>query len=161
MLAHYFARRRASHVHSDVAAADYDHFLADGEFVAQVHIEQEVDAFVHAIEVNARDAEIAAAMRADGDEYSIEPLAAQIGNREVAASRVIQFERDVASLKNFAHLRFDHVARQAVFRDSKVKHPARNRRGFENRDGVSHEGEVVRGRKSHRAATDYSYLIRK
>jgi hypothetical protein len=85
-------------------------------------------------------------------------LTAQIGNREVAAGRMIQLERDVAGLENLAHLRFDHIARQAILRDSEVQHSARNRRGFENRDRVSHEGEIVRRREAHRTAADDGYL---
>ena len=161
VLTNHFARGRAGYVHGDVTAADHDHFLADGEFVAEIHVEQEVDAFVHAIEIDPGNAEIAAAMRAHGDEHGVESLTAQIGNGEVAAGRVIQLERDVAGLKNLAHLRFDHVARQAVLGDAEVEHSARNRRGFENRDGVSHEREIVRGRESHRAAADYGNLVRK
>ena len=39
MLAHYFTRRGAGHIHGHVAAANDDHFLANGEFVAKVYVE--------------------------------------------------------------------------------------------------------------------------
>ena len=161
VLAYYFARGRAGHVHGHVAAADHDHFLADGEFVAEVDVEQKVDAFVHAIEIDTGDAEIAAAMRSHGDKHGVEALAAQIGNREVAAGRMIQLQRDVAGLENLAHLRFDDIARQAVFGDAEIQHSARHRCGFENGDGVSHESKIVRGRESHRAAAHDRYFERK
>ena len=64
MLAHYFARRRASHVHSDVAAPDNDDFLPDGELVAEIDVEQELDAAMHAVEVNTGDGEIPATVSA-------------------------------------------------------------------------------------------------
>jgi hypothetical protein len=72
MLTHHFASRRASHVHGHVAAADHDHFLADSEFVAEVYVEQKVDALVYAIEIDSGNAEIAAAVRAHGDEHGVE-----------------------------------------------------------------------------------------
>ena len=74
---------------------------------------------------------------------------------------MIQLERNIASFKNLTHLRFHYIARQAIFGDSQVQHSARYRRGFENRDGVSHQGEIVRGRKSHRAAADDRHFERK
>ena len=101
--------------------------------------------FVYAIEIDPGNAEIAAAVGAHGDENGVETLAAKIGDGEVAAGRVIQLKRDVASLKNLADLGFDHIARQAIFRDAQVKHSARNRSGFKNCDRVSHEGKIVRG----------------
>ena len=125
------------HVHGHVAAADHNHLLADGELVAQIHVEQKIDALVDAIQINARNGEIAAAVRAHGDQHGVEALVAQVGNREVASGRVIELKRDVAGLENFSHLRFHHVARQAVFGNAEVKHSAGHRRGFKNRDRSS------------------------
>src|ERR1039457_4314432 len=99
MLPHDFAGRRTRNVHGHVAAADHNHFLADGELVAEVHVKQEIDAFVNAVEVNSWDGEIAAAMRSHGDEYSIEALVTQVGNGEVASGCVIELERNVAGLE--------------------------------------------------------------
>ncbi len=161
MLLDHFAGRGASHVHGDVAAADHDYFLADGELVAEIHVEQKVDALVDAVEIDAGNGEIAAAMRANRDQHGIETLPAQIGNREVAAGRVIQLERDVAGLENLADLRLYHVARQAVFRNSQIEHSTRDRSGFEDRDRVAHQGKIVCGRKSHRAAADDGNFVRK
>ena len=72
-----FARRGTGHVHGHVAAADHEHFLADGELVAEIHVEQEVDAFVNAVEIDAGNGEIAAAMRAHRDQHRVESLAPQ------------------------------------------------------------------------------------
>ena len=44
MLLDDFARSGAGHIHGDVAAANHNHFLADGELVAQIHVEQKIDA---------------------------------------------------------------------------------------------------------------------
>ena len=100
-------------------------------------------------------------MRSDGNEHGVESLTAQVRNREVAAGCMIQLERDVAGLKNLAHLCFDHVARQAVFGNAQIQHSARHRRSFEDRDGVSHESEIVRRREPDRAATDDRHFERK
>ena len=56
MLLDDFTRCRAGHVHGDVAAADHDYFLADGELVAEIHVEQEVDALVDSVEIDAGNA---------------------------------------------------------------------------------------------------------
>ena len=121
MLPHHFASRRTRHVHGHVAAADHDHFLADSEFVAEIHVEQKIDAFVNAIEINSWNAEIAAAMRAHGHQHRIESLMAQVGDREVASGRLIELKSDVAGLENFPYLRFHHVTRQAGIRECRGK----------------------------------------
>src|SRR5208283_2221908 len=110
-----------------------------------VYVEQKVDPFMHAIEIDSRNAEIAAAVRAHSDEDSVETLPTKIGNAEVTAGSMIQLERDVASLQNLPHLRFDYVAWKAIFRDSEIQHPPRHRRGFENRNRVSHERQIMCG----------------
>ena len=56
MLAQHLAGGGARHVHGHVAAADDDHFLADGEPVAEIHVEQEIDALVNAVEIDAGNA---------------------------------------------------------------------------------------------------------
>ncbi len=146
MLADHFARRRTRHVHGDVAAADHNHLLADGELVAEIHVEQEIDAFVNAVQVHAGNGEIAAAMRAHGDQDRVEALMAQVGNREVASRSLIELESNVAGCENFPHLRFHHVTRQAVFGDAEVKHSAGHRSGLKNCDRVTHQSQVVRRR---------------
>src|ERR1019366_4907128 len=71
------ADRALSHIHGNVAAADHDHFLADGELVTQVHVEQKIDSFVDAVQIDSGNGEIAAAMSAHRKQHSIE-LAPQI-----------------------------------------------------------------------------------
>ncbi len=84
MLVDDFASRGTRHVHGDVAAADHDDFLADGELVAEIHVEQKIDAFVDAVEIDAGNGEVAAAMRADGDQHRVEALRRR---SEIAKSR--------------------------------------------------------------------------
>ncbi len=105
--------------------------------------------------------EIAAAVRAHGDQHRVESLAAQIGDGEVAPGGMIQLQRDVAGLKNLAHLRFHHIARQAVFRNPQIQHSAGDRSGFKNRDRIAHQREIVSGRQSHRPAADHRNLVGK
>ena len=44
VFAQHLARSRTCHIHGDVPATEYDNAFADGEFVAQVNVEQEIDA---------------------------------------------------------------------------------------------------------------------
>src|SRR5207253_8252874 len=66
---------------SDLASDDND-LLADGELVTEVYVKQEIDAFVHSIEINTRNAEITATMGTHRDQNGIESLLAQIRDHE-------------------------------------------------------------------------------
>ena len=93
---------------------------------------------MHSIEINTRNAEITATMGTHRDQNGIESLLAQIRDHEVAACGVIQLERDVARLENFAHLGFHYVTGQTVFRNAEIQHAAGNRRRFKNGYGIAH-----------------------
>src|ERR1035441_6144343 len=93
MLAQHLAGSRARDVHGDIAAADNDDFLPDGELVAEIDVEQELDAAMHAIEIDARDREVAAAMCANCDQDRVEALAPQLAYREVASGGGVQAKR--------------------------------------------------------------------
>jgi hypothetical protein len=147
MLAQHFAGRGAGHVHGHVAAADHQDLFSDGEAVAEIDVEQKVDALVNAVQVYAGDGEIAAAVRAHGDQHRVE-VTAQIGNGEIAAGCMVQFQRDVAGRENLAHLRFHHVARQAILRQAEIEHSARHLRCFKDGDRIAHQRQVVRGRQA-------------
>ena len=73
-LALLLAQCRARHVHGYVAAANYRHPLADGELVAEVHVQQEIGAGDDAVEVATREDQVAAAMQADGQQNGLESL---------------------------------------------------------------------------------------
>src|SRR5579864_6279427 len=132
MLLDDLARRRSSHIHGNVAAADNNDFLADGELVAKVYVEQEIDALMHAVEINAGDAQIAASMCSHCDQDGVESLLPEIGNLKVTPGGVVQLKGDIAGLKNLADLRLDHIARQPVLRNSEIEHASGNRRSFED-----------------------------
>src|SRR5690242_19189634 len=110
VLADHLARGRAGDVHGDIAAANHDDFFPDGEFVAEVDVEQEINALVNAVEVHPGNGEVAAAVCADGNEDGIEALPAQAGDGKVAPGGLIELQGNVAGLKDFTHLRFDHIA---------------------------------------------------
>jgi hypothetical protein len=95
MLAQHFAGRGPGHIHGHVAAADDENLLADGEPVAEIHIEQKIDALVDAVQIHAGNGEVAAAVRANRNQNGIE-VPPQIGDGEIAAGRLVQFQRDVA-----------------------------------------------------------------
>jgi hypothetical protein len=143
MLAQHFACRGPSHIHSHVAAADDDNLLADGEPVTEIHIEQKIDALVDSVQIHAGNGEVAAAVRADCDQNGIE-VSPQIGDGEIAAGRMVQFQSDVAGGENLAHLRFHHVAGQTIFGQAEIEHAAGHLRRFKDGDGVAHQGKVVR-----------------
>ena len=145
MLPQHFTRGRAGDVHGDVAAADDQDFLADRELVAKIDVEQKLDAAMHAIEVNARDGKLAAAMRAYRDQHGIEALMPQFSDGEVTPGSRVQPQRNVAGLEDLAYLRLYHASRQAIFRNAEVQHSARHRRRFEDGDRVAHQRKIVCG----------------
>ena len=153
MLAQNFTRRGPGHVHGNIAAANDNYFLTNRELVAQIHVEQEIDAFVNSVQINSGNGQVAAAMRAHRDQHRVKTLPPQIGNREIFAGGVIELKGNVSGRDDFAHLRFNHIARQSVLRNSEVKHAARNRSSFKNCDCVAHQSEVMRRGKSDRPAS--------
>src|SRR4051812_45519927 len=132
MLTHALASSGAGHVHGNVAPADHDDLLADRELVPKVHIEQEIDAFVNAIEIYAGNGQIATAMRSYGNQNGVESLPAQLGDGEVSSRCMIQFEGDVAGFQDLPNLRLHDIAGQAVFGNSEVEHAASDRRRLED-----------------------------
>ena len=160
MLAQHFTGRGASHIHGNIAAADHQYFLADGEPVTEIDVEQKIDALIDAIKIYARNGEIAAAVRTHGDQHRIE-VAAQIGNGEVTACRVVEFQRDIAGREDFAYLRLDNIAGETILRQTEIKHSTGNLRSFEDGDGITHQGEVVRSRKTYRSCAHHGNAKRK
>ena len=98
---------------------------------AVIYVQQEVDSLINAVEIDTRNREIAAAVRADRDQHRIEALPPQIGNGEVPSRGLIQLQRDVARLENLTDLRLHDVARQPVLRNPEVQHSSRHGRSFE------------------------------
>ena len=125
MLTQHFASRRARHVHGHIAAANDQHISPNRELVSQVDVEQEIYSAVHAVEIHARDGQVAAAVCANGQQNRVESLLPKLGNLEVAAGAVIELQRNVSGPENLAHLRFDHIARQTIFGDAQVEHSRR------------------------------------
>src|SRR4051794_36430891 len=109
MLTHHFASSGASHVHGNVTAADHDDFLPNRELVPKIHVEQEVDPLVNAVEIYAGNGQIAAAMRSHRNQYRIESLPVQLGDGEVPSGSMIQFERDIAGFKYLPNLRLHNI----------------------------------------------------
>ena len=71
MLAQDLARSRSRNVHGDVAAADDDDLLADRELVAKIHVEEKLYAAMHAVEIYARDGQVAAAVCPNRDQHRV------------------------------------------------------------------------------------------
>ena len=76
VLAKHLAGCGAGHIHGHVAAADDQNLFADGEPVAEIYIEQKIDALIDAVEIHAWNRQVAAAVRADRNEDGIEVRAA-------------------------------------------------------------------------------------
>ena len=145
MLAQHLTRGRSRDVHGDVAAADDQHLLADGELVAEIDVEQKLDAAMHAIEIDTRYRQVTAAVCADRDQHRVEALPPQFADGEVAPGGGVQAQRDVAGFEDLAHLRLDHTSRQTILRDAEVQHSAGDRRSFEDGDRVAHQRQIVCG----------------
>src|SRR5208282_3347217 len=122
-------------VNRDVAAANHDHFFTNFKAVAQVHVEKKIDAFDHAVEFVAGEIQVAAAVQTEGHENSLITLAAQIFQGEVAAQAHVEFQLG-PEIQDFADLRLQDVARQAIFRDAQMHHASRHCRCFKNRHGI-------------------------
>ena len=154
VLLKHFASGGARNVHRDIASADHDHSLPDREPVAEVRIQQEIDPFVHAVQVHAGNGEITAAVSAHRDYDRGKALFVQPGDREIPAGGVIQFKRDVARFENLADLGVHDAARQPVFRDAEVHHPSGDRCGVEDGNRIAQQPEVVSRGETDRASAD-------
>ena len=110
---------------------------------------------MHSIQIDSRNRQITAAMRAHRDQNRIKALPSEIAHREVPPCRLIQFEFDAANVQNLADLRFDHVSGQAVFGNAEIQHPSGNRRSLKNCDRITHQGQIVRSGQTYWAATNH------
>ena len=120
------ACRRARDVQGHVAAPDDDHVLTHLDLVAEVDVEQVIDPPQHAVELDSRDRQFAAAHCADSQEDRGEALLFQVRQREVAAESSVGLQLD-AQRENGVHLELDQGPREAVLRDSEAEHAARDR----------------------------------
>src|SRR6516162_2547583 len=84
----------------------------------------------------------------------------EIGHIEFTAGGLVKSQCDVPGLENLAHLRFNHVARQTIFGNAKVKHSAWNRRSFKDGDEISEECEIMSRRKAYWPAADNCDFVR-
>ena len=84
------AQDGAGHVDRHVAAAHDDDALAERDAVAEVRVQQEVDAVDHTVELAPGYVELAAARRAEGEEHGRVVVAPQVADREVAAQAPVQ-----------------------------------------------------------------------
>src|SRR5215472_4336820 len=129
---------------SDISPADYNHLLADGELVSEIHVQKEINSLVNAVEIYAGNTQVATAVGANREQNRVESLVPQIGEVEVASRCMIQLQREVSRFEDLAYLRFHHVAWQTIFGDTEVEHSSRNWGGFEDCHRISQQREVVR-----------------
>ena len=139
------AQRGAGGVEGHEAAADHHHPAAEVHPVAAVHVEEVVDGLHDAVELDARDLQVAALRDADGEEDGLEAVA-----RAARRGRRTSVRRDAraqghAEREDLLDLLVDERAGQAVLGDAEAHHPARLGGGVEDRDVVAEEGEVVGG----------------
>lgn len=113
---------------------------------------------MHAVEIHARDGQVAAAVCSNGEQNRVESLLTKLGDLEVAAGALIEFQRDVSGPEDLAHLRFDNIARQAIFGDAQVEHSPGDWSSLKNGYRISHQRQVVRRRKTDWAATHHGHL---
>jgi hypothetical protein len=151
-------QRGPGDVDGHVAAPDHDHPLTQVQPVAQVRVEQEVDAVDHSVQVFPRQVELSTLVRADGQERGTEALAAKIAEREVATQPLMDPQLD-AQAENRADFQIDQLPREPVLGDAETQHAPRHGLGFEDRDGVSVQRQVVRRGEAGRAGPDHRHAI--
>ena len=81
------------------------------------------------------------------------PSRAQMRQTVVGGERRAELERH-AERENLVDLRAQQRARQSVLRDSEAHHSARLAAGFDDRDGVAQQREIVRRGQAGRAGAD-------
>ena len=152
------AQRRARYVNRHVAAADHHHAAADRKAVAEVGVQQEIRAGDDAVQVAPGKHQVAAAVQTDGQQDGLEPFRAQVVEGKVAQPAVEAQVRPQG--QNLANLGLHHVAGQAVFGNPQVQHAAGHRGGFKDGDGITPQGEVVRGGQARGPGTDHRHALR-
>src|SRR5579864_6121294 len=98
------AHGRARHINGNISAADHNHLLSDGETVAQVHVQKKINALHDAVQVISWQIQLAAAVKAESEEYRLESLSAQVSQREVSSETRIQ-SKFGSEIENFSNLR--------------------------------------------------------
>src|SRR6266704_3350691 len=63
-------------------------------------------------------------------------------------------------VENFTNLGLQNITGQAIFRNAKMHHSTRHRRGFENGYGITEQGQIVRCRHAGWTGTDDGDLFR-
>ena len=119
------AQGRPRHVDRDVAATDHHYFLADREAIAEIDIEQEVDSLDHSVQFVAGNLQIAAAMQAERQQYRLVALRAQVRTSEKSRPEARVQPQFRPEIEDFADLRLQDVARQAVLGNPEMHHAAR------------------------------------
>ena len=114
---------------------------------------------MNTIQINTGNTQIPAAVRADREQNRIESLVPQVRDIEVAAGGMVELQGYIAGLEDLAHLRLNDVARQTILGNAEIEHSAGNRRGFEDRDRISQQSQVMCGRKTDRPAADHRNLV--
>src|SRR6266849_3248414 len=149
----------ACNVNRYVTAADDNDLFADREAVAEVDVEKKVDALHDAVEFMARQIQVAAAMKAEGEQYSFVPLRAQVRERKIFSESRVQAQLR-AEVEDLANLRLQDIPGQTILRNTEMHHSARHRRGFKDSDGVAEQRQIVRGGKPGGTSADDSNFFR-
>ena len=145
---------RARDIEGHIAAANHDHLAVQIDLVAEVDVEQIVNRAKRAVQVHAFDVQLAALVRADGEEDRLEAILFETGQGEIAAEPAVQFDLH-SQVNDRLNLRLNDFARQAVLRNAQRQHPARHALGLEDGRLESHQGEVVRAAQARRASPDH------
>src|SRR5436190_22178782 len=89
----------------------------------------------------------------DGEKHGFESLRAQCGDPERRGEWCVELER-AAERENLVDLGAQQISRQPVLGNAEPHHAARFSRGFEDRDVVTADGEVVCCGETSRACAD-------
>ncbi len=112
----------------------------------------------NAVDLLARNTELAAFMCAGGDENRL-VIVAKLLDGNVFSDETVINKFNAFSADNFYFV-VEHLLGQPIFRDTPAKHTARLALRFINRNRKARVGKVARRGKSGRACADYGDFFR-
>ena len=150
------AERGAGGVEGDEAAPDDDDPPPEVHPVAAVDVQEVVDRLHDAVQLDARDVQVAPLRNADREEEGVEAGAAKLGETVGGGEGRSEAKRD-AEGEDPVDLRLDERAGKAVLGDPEPHHPARLAPRLEDGHVVAEEGEVVRRGEAGRSRADHGH----
>jgi len=148
------AQNGPGHVDRNVAAPDHNHPRSDLDLIAEIGVQQKVDAIDDAVKMRTRNAQVASACGAEREEDGGVPAVPKLGHGEIPPESSTDVDLD-AQADDTVDLGTNDVARQAVLGNALIQHATQNRRGVEHRDAVAKKSQIVCARQTGRPGADH------